>query len=141
MDSELQRTCPCGTGKLYQACCYPIHRGAVADSAETVMRARYAAFAVGRVAYLVKSTHPTGSHFRTDQAAWRRDLNQSCQQLSFMKLAVMRVEDGDSAEIAFVTFRATVFHGKQDRSFQERSEFRRIGKRWLYYDGVGTDLT
>ncbi len=141
MSKELQQPCPCGTGKRYQACCYPIHRGAVADSAENVMRARYSAFAVCRVAYLVKSTHPDGAHFRKDQAAWRRDLNQSCKQLSFKKLDVIRVNAGGSADIAFVTFRATVFHGPQDRSFQERSEFRRVGKRWLYYDGVGTDLT
>jgi SEC-C motif-containing protein len=105
------------------------------------MRARYAAFAVGRVAYLVKSTHPQSPHFRKDQAAWRRDLNQSCKQLSFLKLEVKRVEGTGSADIAFVTFRATVFHGPQDRSFQERSEFRRIGQRWLYYDGVGADVT
>ena len=37
--------CPCGSGKLYDECCQPVIQGTRdADTAESLMRARYSAF-------------------------------------------------------------------------------------------------
>ena len=53
--------CPCGSGLPYAGCCGPLHQGErVAETAEALMRSRYSAFAVGDVAYLVRTWHPAG---------------------------------------------------------------------------------
>ncbi|MFL6160865.1 MAG: YchJ family protein [Jatrophihabitantaceae bacterium] len=52
--------CPCGLGEPYPACCGRYHRGeAEPPTAELLMRARYAAFAVGDERFLVDSWHPS----------------------------------------------------------------------------------
>jgi uncharacterized protein YchJ len=39
--------CPCGLGDDYASCCGRLHAGAHAPTAESLMRSRYSAFAVG----------------------------------------------------------------------------------------------
>ena len=42
-----ERSCPCGTGKLYGECCAPFHEmKKLPNSPEDVLRSRYTAFAV-----------------------------------------------------------------------------------------------
>ena len=50
--------CPCGSGTPYAGCCGRLHRGEAADTAEQLMRSRYAAFVVGDGAYLFRTWHP-----------------------------------------------------------------------------------
>jgi SEC-C motif-containing protein len=53
--------CPCGLGEPYADCCGRFHRGdAAAPTAETLMRSRFSAFAVGDEAYLLRTWHPSG---------------------------------------------------------------------------------
>ena len=55
----LQQPCPCGSGATYDACCGRLHRGAAqAATAEELMRARYAAYAVGDTSYVFRTWHP-----------------------------------------------------------------------------------
>ena len=49
--------CPCGSGDDYAACCGRLHAGAPAPTAEALMRARYSAFAVGNLGYLLGTYH------------------------------------------------------------------------------------
>jgi SEC-C motif-containing protein len=59
--------CPCGLGRSYGECCGRIHNGEVAAStAESLMRSRYSAFAVGDEAYLLRSWHPETRPARLD---------------------------------------------------------------------------
>lgn len=52
--------CPCLSGETYGACCGRVHRGETpAATAEALMRSRFSAFAVGDVAYLLRSWHPS----------------------------------------------------------------------------------
>ena len=44
--------CPCGLGDGYASCCGRLHAGAPAPTAESLMRSRYSAFAVGDAGYL-----------------------------------------------------------------------------------------
>ena len=42
------KSCPCGSGRSYAACCRPAHDGSVPPpTPEALMRARYSAFALG----------------------------------------------------------------------------------------------
>lgn len=50
--------CPCGSGTSYADCCGRLHRGAAAETAVDLMRARYAAFAVGDARYLFRTWYP-----------------------------------------------------------------------------------
>jgi SEC-C motif-containing protein len=51
-------SCPCGKG-LYSDCCGPLHAGLPADSAEALMRSRYAAYVLKLAPYLLATWHGT----------------------------------------------------------------------------------
>ncbi|NUT33267.1 MAG: hypothetical protein HOV79_09350, partial [Hamadaea sp.] len=51
--------CPCGLGQPYPDCCGRWHAGADAPTAEALMRSRFAAFARGLPAYLLRTWHPS----------------------------------------------------------------------------------
>jgi len=51
--------CPCGSGRKYKKCCQPYHRGAKPDNALTLMKSRYAAYALGQSVH--HPHHPPGS--------------------------------------------------------------------------------
>ena len=51
--------CCCGSGSEFEQCCGAILSGAAkAESAEALMRARYAAFVTGEIDFLHQSLHP-----------------------------------------------------------------------------------
>ena len=51
--------CPCGSTLSYADCCAPLHVGQkTADTAAQLMRARYAAFVLQHVEYIVATTAP-----------------------------------------------------------------------------------
>lgn len=51
--------CPCGSTLSYADCCAPLHVGQkFADTAAQLMRARYAAFVLQHVEYIVATTAP-----------------------------------------------------------------------------------
>ena len=52
-------TCPCGSNVAYSECCAALIRGErPAATAEQVMRARYSAYVLAEVGYLLSSLHP-----------------------------------------------------------------------------------
>ena len=127
--------CPCGGGHKYKRCCRPLHRGALPDTPERLMRSRYAAYATSQVDYILDTTHPAGPHFRVDRSEWERDVRDFCRSTTFVSLEVL--ERGlDPAGDPFVTFRAGLTQGSRDASFVERSLFRMHDGRWKYLDGA-----
>jgi SEC-C motif domain protein len=126
--------CPCGTGRRYKACCLPLHGGTAAASAQALMRSRYAAYALGIVRYILRTTHPAGPHHRADTKAWAAEVEAFCSHTQFTGLRVDEShEDGDRGEVAF--FASLTREGK-DVSFGERSRFERVDGRWLYHSGT-----
>jgi SEC-C motif-containing protein len=51
--------CPCGNNAGYARCCGPLHDGAVAQTAEMLMRSRYSAYVLKREDYLLATWHPS----------------------------------------------------------------------------------
>jgi hypothetical protein len=51
--------CPCGLGDGYESGFGRLHAGAPAPTAESLMRSRYSAFAVGDAGYLLRTWHPS----------------------------------------------------------------------------------
>ena len=120
------RSCPCGSGEPYDACCGPVVRNErPADTAEELMRSRYAAYALSDVDHVFRSWHP----------ATRPDDLDALPDLDWRGLEILDVVDGGPADDAgVVEFRATHAGGTQ----HERSRFVRRGGRWVYVDGVTT---
>ena len=126
--------CPCHSGTKYKKCCRPLHRGAPAQDPLALMRSRFAAYALGAVAYLQDTTDPEGPHFRPDRAAWGVELEHYCAKTRFEGLEVKA--HGTDGDTGWVEFRAALLQGDADVSFTERSRFTRRDGRWVYSDGV-----
>jgi SEC-C motif-containing protein len=129
--------CPCGSGAKYKKCCGVYHRGKPAEPPR-LMRARYCAYAIGRVDFLIGTTHPDGPLFRPDTKAWARELEDYCSRTSFTRLMLHDHGAKDDAE-AYVTFTAAFDGPTGPGAFTERSTFRRDGKQWKYFDGEVAD--
>jgi len=120
-------TCPCGSPTLYAACCGPLHRGrGLAETAEQLMRSRYAAYAVGELGYVYRTWHP-----RT-----RPDDVTGASGMVWTGLEIIDVVDGGpDDETGEVEFRAHFQGTTGPAVMRERSRFERRGGRWVYVDG------
>ncbi|MGH3246951.1 MAG: YchJ family protein [Trebonia sp.] len=119
--------CPCGLGDDYDLCCGRLHRGALAVTAEQLMRSRYSAFAVGDAAYLLRTWHPSGRPrgLRLDPA------------LRWTRLAVLETHDGGLFDTAgTVRFRAVYVQAGRRGVQAETSRFVREDGRWVYLGPV-----
>jgi SEC-C motif-containing protein len=115
--------CPCGLADDYASCCGRLHAGAPAPTAESLMRSRYTAFAVGNTGYLLRTWHPS-----VRPQALSLDL-----ALRWTRLAVLRTRDGGLFDATgTVQFRATyVQHGRRG-VLAETSRFIRHDRLWTY---------
>ena len=97
------------------------------------MRSRYAAFALGLGEYLVRTLaedHPDRGH---DEAGLARALSGVRERQRFLGLRVDEARaHGNEGEVVFF---ARIFEKGKDRSFGERSTFRREHGRWRYVGG------
>ena len=123
--------CPCGrkegrSGLLpYVRCCGMfIGQGQTAPDAETLMRSRYSAFALGESTYLLNTWHAsTRPH--------SLDLESDVKWLG-LEVRSRQDIDADHAEVEFV---ARSRHGGRGHRLHERSRFVKEEGRWFYVDG------
>ncbi|WP_104107919.1 YchJ family metal-binding protein [Nocardioides sp. 616] len=121
----LDRECPCGAARGYDACCGRLHRGAArAETAEELMRARYSAFALGQENFLFASWHP----------ATRPEDVSVDPTTRWTGLEVVECLDGGPDDAVGVVEFVAHFTGG---SLRERSRFERRAGRWVYLDGAG----
>ncbi len=120
------RTCPCGSGDAYRACCGPVHDGAPAETAERLMRSRYTAFVLGNVDHLFRTWHP-----RT-----RPDDLSLPPGVAWTGLEILATRDGGAddttGEVEFVAHSRS---GDAPHALHETSRFERRAHRWVYVDG------
>jgi SEC-C motif-containing protein len=120
-------TCPCGLGRPYAACCGPLHAGAIAESAEALMRSRYSAYVLGDIDYLLASWH-------ADTRPDRLDLGDAAAT-RWLGLEVRRhaMTGADTAIVEFVARYKS--GGAPAVRLHELSRFVREDGRWFYVDG------
>lgn len=130
----MSEPCPCGHGGAfgalpYDRCCgrYLDDPTTPAPDAESLMRSRYTAFALGRADYL--------QHTWDDAHRPRRlDLDEGTTWLG-LEILDAPPATGDHAEVEFVArFRGPGPRGREQR-LHERSRFVRQDGRWFYVDG------
>jgi SEC-C motif-containing protein len=121
--------CPCLSGDAYGVCCGPLHRGErAAPTAETLMRSRYSAFAVGDAGYLLATWHP-----RTRPSSLELDPDRVWRRLDVLATRAGGPFD-DAGEVEFAAFFRDASTGERGR-LHEVSRFMRDGGAWLYVDG------
>jgi SEC-C motif-containing protein len=118
------KACPCG-GENYATCCEPYHRGAIAETAEKLMRSRYSAYVKGEWEYVHRTwderTRPTLADLQNDDGG------------KWLGLEVKRHESKqDQASVEFIA-RYKV-DGRAQR-LHEISRFVREQEQWFYVDG------
>ncbi len=124
--------CPCGSGRLLSDCCEPYLTGALpAPTAEALMRARYSAFATGRIEYLEETLLPETRHdFDRDHVTgWSK--TSTWTGLEVVEVTAGGVDDYEGT----VEFIAHFAVGKQPRSHHEASRFVKRDGQWWYVDG------
>ncbi|WP_188746117.1 YchJ family protein [Marinobacterium zhoushanense] len=126
------RPCPCGSGRLFSACCEPALTGvAPAATAEALMRSRYSAFALGAVDYLIETLAP-----EKRQPGEAELLTEQTQVTTWTGLTILDTQAGGPQDpIGVVEFEARFDSGPDRGVLHERSRFRRENGRWLYVDG------
>ncbi|MGD7001352.1 YchJ family protein [Corynebacterium halotolerans] len=120
------KRCPCGTGLTYGECCGRYHAGVTAPTAETLMRSRFTAFAVGDSAYLL----------RTWAAEDRPEtLELTDTGVRFYRLDILDVVGGGPLDETGVVEFEAFYKGAEKGSQHERSSFRRVNGEWVYAAG------
>ncbi|NGO74076.1 YchJ family protein, partial [Streptomyces boncukensis] len=119
---------PCGLPAGYGACCGRFHDGrATASTAELLMRSRYAAFAVGDEAYLLRTWHPRTRPTRVDVA----------DGPEWTGLEIVEAVGGTAFHTeGQVAFRAYCTADGKRGTLEERSRFVRHEGEWVYLDAV-----
>ncbi|MCL6417487.1 YchJ family protein [Aestuariirhabdus sp. Z084] len=125
--------CPCNSGKNYQVCCQPLHRGEQkATRAEQLMRSRYCAFSLGNIDYLLATTQAS-QRPNLD----RRSLQDWLARTSWQGLEILSTESGDEhSNSGSVEFKAW-YQLKGDQNthcHHEKSEFIREHNTWVFID-------
>ena len=115
--------CPCGLSDDYGSCCERLHAGAPAPTAESLMRSRYSAFAVGDAGYLLRTWHPSG----------RPQTLTLDPALTWTRLAVLKTHGGGLFDATgTVQFRAMYVRQGQRGVLAETSRFVRHDRHWTY---------
>lgn len=125
--------CPCGSGSDYVACCEPVITGKKpAETAEQLMRARYAAHVKVEIDFLFASTHP---EYREgyDHEGTRKWAEKS----EWHGLEILgSTQGGPNDEQGEVEFVARFRDKEGLRSHHERGGFKRKDGRWLFTEGT-----
>lgn len=125
--------CPCGSLLSYETCCGKYHKGALPEEALLLMKARYSAYAVGNVDFILSTTHPNHVESKKDVQVRRKEIDHFSKNTLFKKLEILKVEPG--SPFSYVTFRVFLEQAGKPFSYTERSTFEKIEGRWLYLFG------
>ena len=94
------------------------------------MRSRYAAYALGLVDYVIDTTDPAGTKYKSPRSVWANNLKEWCKTTQFLGLEIL------SASENIVTFKVRLVQKGKPSPYIERSVFTKPQGRWLYFDGI-----
>ena len=126
----MENLCPCCSGKLYEECCELFHsKKDFPQTAEELMRSRYAAFAIPNGDYLWETTLPNKRkfHHKTELENWGKEN-------TWTKLEIIQSSE---KEVEFKAYFTDKFG--QENIHHERSTFKKVDKKWYYVSGKFLD--
>lgn len=136
MDANI---CPCGSGKSYSDCCEPIISGEKkAETAESLMRARYSAYVKHEIDFIVNSCVRTGDKNDIDMDETRRWSEES----EWLGLKIHNKSKGDITDTeGTVEFSARYIRNGLKDEYRELASFKKENGEWLYSEGKLTATT
>lgn len=123
--------CPCLSGEKYKKCCRPVHVGQVNPEPVRLMRARFSAYALAMVDFIMLTTHPESPHSNPRVDRWGASLESYCMLNKFAALDIISSQDH---RVTYTASIESLSSGLQ--IYTEDAEFRQIDGRWMYYDGI-----
>ena len=126
--------CPCCSGKKYSECCEGILNGTKeAVNPEELMRARYSAYVVHNIDFIVNTVERGEKIAEIDRKATEDWSNKS----TWHGLKILRTEKGgpDDNE-GIVEFEATYTQKGIRDVHHEVAGFRKVDGKWLYTEGL-----
>ena len=98
------------------------------------MRARYSAYALGLVPFILATTAPESPHAQTDAVKWQSEVERFCRFTRFVGLRVHEAHHSD--DVGLVHFTAQLVQGGQQTALEERSRFLCRGGCWFYLEAI-----
>jgi SEC-C motif-containing protein len=124
-------TCPCGSQKKVNECCLPVIKGTqVAQTAETLMRARYSAFALGEIDFIISSHHS-----RTRDEVKREEVEEWSRKSEWLGLRIVNTQAGQQSDTkGNVIFHARYHMDGKLTDHWENAEFEKENGQWRFLD-------
>ena len=130
--SEKIDLCPCGSGKKYGECCEPIIKNtSKALTAESLMRARYTAYVVHEIDFIINSCEEGEGIADIDKKAtedWSRN-----STWNGLKIRTEKGQEGDDEGV--VEFTADYTLKQMHDVHHEVAAFKKINGEWKYVAG------
>jgi len=132
-----ETACPCGSKILAKDCCLPVIRGKKsAERAQDLLRARYSAFALNEIDFILSSHHP-----KTAKEVKRAEVEEWAKSSDWESLEIVQTEAGEKSDAqGLVTFCAKYRPHKEGAETEEHWEqalFEKEGGEWKFLDARG----
>lgn len=123
--------CPCGSGLSLADCCQPVLTDVrQAKTAEALMRARYTAYVLRELPFIMNTTHPDGRG-DSDEAAMRA----WSEQATWQGLEIVGTEAGQADDNkGKVEFKARYTMGGVAQLHHELADFQKQDGQWYFRD-------
>jgi SEC-C motif domain protein len=132
MGTNEMTNCLCGSNKLFSECCEPFLKGIInAPTAESLMRARYSAYATANIDFIERTIHPSA---RADFD--RESARKWAEQSQWHGLEILNVTGGKEEDAeGSVEFIATYSQKDERIEHHEAATFRKEAETWAFVDG------
>jgi len=130
--------CKCDTGKPYSECCEPIIKGLkTPENAVDVMRARYTAFVIGEIDFIMATVSPSkkSEYDRKSVEEWSRSTDWTDLEIVSCKDGGVEHESGEVEFIANYRDKDTM------KKHHEHASFVKIKGAWYFEDGRAPAVT
>ncbi len=137
MASPSQKICPCGSQLLLQDCCLPFIQGKKQpEIAEQLLRARYTAFVLHEVDYILETVHS-----RMKAETQRDEIEDWSKNSEWESLTVYKSEGGSKTDTkGTLVFCAKYKKDGKPEEHWEQSTFEKEGGVWKFYDAQGVHV-
>jgi len=125
------QTCPCGSGRSFHDCCEPYLSGEPIPDIETLLRARFSAYATANVNFIRQTWHPATRPARINL--------DNAESVKWLSLDIVRIERGSvEDQDGSIEFAAHYSVNGEEGDLHEISQFIREQGKWYYMEGSTT---